>query len=145
MVNRRLKKLSRPEISPTAYAVGLAHARVGAAPPVTAAAAVSEPQPHLAASGVVIGNMNVLYASRVGGITASPAFELCVDAAIRATNVHRLALCVERHASRASNPRVPNARDRMRAGTSCLDRRQLGLQRSGPNRPNSLAMHKPVQ
>lgn len=109
--------------------IDLAHTRVGTSPRMTASTAVSEPQSHLAAAAIVVGNVDVLYTSRVGRIATAPALELAVDAAVRTAHVHRLALSVERHPPRPRDPCVPHARDCMRARASRLDRCELGLQR----------------
>ncbi len=91
---------------------------------------MSEPQAHLSAAAIVIGNVDVLHASGIRRITAAPALELRVDAAVGTAHVHRLALRMQRHPPRARDPRVTYAGDRVRARASRLDRCELGLQRS---------------
>ena len=68
MVNESLTSLDRPEIKEirTVYAAILAHARVGIPPGMAPSAAVGESQAHLAAAGIVMGNMDVRHSSGVG-------------------------------------------------------------------------------
>lgn len=46
------------------------------------------------------------------------------------TDVHHLALCMEGHPPRTRDPDVPDARDRVGAEASRLDRRELGLKKT---------------
>lgn len=97
---------------------------------MTTVSAVSKAQPHFPAATVVIRDMDVLHAARIGRVTAAPALELRVDAAVRTANVHGLALRVKRHTPCSGDARMPDTGDRMRSRTSRLDGCKLGLKRS---------------
>ncbi len=135
MVNERLTTKYRPEMQAnpdgtTLRKADLLHAGEGITPRVATPAAMRESQSHLATARIVVGDVNMLHATGIGRIATLPISELRVDAAVRATNVDRLALRVQGHDSRSCYARVPHRRNRLRAGARSFDRREFRLQRS---------------
>lgn len=123
-----------PGLGPAAAVSGLPHPGISVPPRRAASARMSEPQAHLAATGFVIRDVDVLGAAGIGRITALPVLELRIDAVVGPSHVDRLALCVQRHAPRTGDTRVTDAGDRMGSGTRRLDRSQLRRQRCDESR-----------